>query len=142
MIKKYKKQSILMLVFLSIDVFFYLPLLKQSTTISTVPPIHQTSISYPNEKRGYPAYDTITGDDQQPHYRLFFWIPKTATNFVPYANTGVKTDGSSHGPVEKWLTVETKTTNSNEKLVFIFIPKTFVYLYGNGFENVIHLKYS
>ena len=54
----------------------------------------------------------------------------------------MNTDVSSHGPVEKWSVEETKITNEREKLVFILVPKTFIYLYGDGFEKVIHLKYS
>ena len=145
MIKKYRSYFILMLIFLSIQVFLYisilcsLPLFKGFLNSS---PIHQTSISYSGEKRGCPIYDAITGNDGLPHYRVFFWVPKTAKRLVPYADTGVKTDVSSHGPVEKWSVVETKTADAHEKLVFIFVPKTFVYLYGNGFEKVIHLKLS
>jgi hypothetical protein len=82
------------------------------------------------------------GKDGLYHYRVFFWVPNTATKFIPYADTGVITDVSSHGPVEKWSVEETNITNANEKLVFIFVPKTFVYLYGKGFEKVIHLKYD
>jgi hypothetical protein len=94
------------------------------------------------EKRATPSYDKIMGKDGLYHYRVFFWVPNTATKFIPYADTGVITDVSSHGPVEKWSVEETNITNANEKLVFIFVPKTFVYLYGKGFEKVIHLKYD
>lgn len=147
MIKKYKSYFIIGLVFISIEILLCLPILlffpssKEPTAFSTSAPMHQTITSYPNEKRGFPAYDTITGNDGWPHYRVFFWVPKTATNFVPYADDWVKTDVSSHGSVEKWSVVETQTTNAEEKLVFIFVPKTFVYLYGNDFEKVIHLRY-
>ena len=148
MIKKHKNNFIMVLIFLSINVLLYLPiliylpLLKDFTTYSTSALIHKSSISYPNEKRASPTYDTITGDDGQPHYRVLFWVPKTATKFTPYVDVDVKTNVSSHGPVEKWSVAEIKHADAHEKLVFIFVPKTFVYLYGNGFEKVIHLKYS
>lgn len=104
--------------------------------------IQQISRNYLNEKRASPAYDTIIKEDGMSHYRVLFWVPKDATKFVPYADSGVNTDVSSHGPVAKWSVEETKITNEKEKLVFILVPKTFIYLYGNGFEKVIHLKYS
>lgn len=147
MINKYKKYLILILIFLSIEVFLCfplllcLPLLKYPITFSTSAPINEEGISYSEEKRAFPPYDIIIGSYGLPHYRVLFWVPKTATKFTPYADTGIKTNVSSHGPIEKWSVVETKTTNHDEKLVFIFVPKTFVFLYGNGFEKVIHLKY-
>ena len=94
-----------------------------------------------NEKRGAPHYDHITGKGNWPHYRVFFWVPSNATHFIPYADSGVDTDVSEHGPVEKWSVVVTKQIKDNEKLIFIYVPKTFVFLYGGGFEDVIHIKY-
>jgi len=148
MMKKHKNYFTLTLVFLSIDVFLCLPLIlciplsKKSVSFSAPTPNDVPNINYPVEKKSSPSYDTITGKDGWPHYRVFFWVPKTATKFVPYSDSNVKTDVSFHGPVEKWSVIETKTTHAHEKLVFIFVPKTFVYLYGNNFEKVIHLKYS
>jgi hypothetical protein len=94
------------------------------------------------EKRGAPTYDYTIGRDRLPHYRVFFWIPSNAVSLVPYADKGINTDVSHHGPVEEWNVVITGKVNDNEKLVFIYIPKTFVFLYGRGFEKVIHLKYK
>lgn len=148
MIKKFKNNFKVIFIFLSINVFLCLPLLiclplsKDFTAHSTSGLINNTNISYPKEKRAFPTYDTIMGDDGLPHYRVLFWVPKTATKFIPYVDAGVKTDVSSHGPVEKWSVEEIKNANDHEKLVFIFVPKTFVYLYGKGFEKVIHLKYK
>jgi hypothetical protein len=95
-----------------------------------------------SEKRGTPTYDYIIGKDGWPHYRVFFWVPKNADNLVPYADKGINTDVSEHGPVEKWSVVVTDKVNENEKLVFIYVPKTFIFFYGTGFEKVIHLKYK
>jgi hypothetical protein len=146
---KMHKNFIIMMFFLSIEVFLCIAtilvsisLFKEPLASKAAAPIREKSISNPAEKRGSPTYDTIIGSDGWPHYRVFFWVPKTAKNFVPYADEGVKTDVSSHGPAEKWSVVETKTVNGNEKLIFIYVPKTFVYLYGKGFEKVIHLRYS
>ena len=94
-----------------------------------------------NENRGIPHYDYVIGKDNWPHYRVFFWVPSNATHFTPYANSGVDTDVSEHGPVQKWSVVATKHIKGNEKLIFIYVPKTFVFLFGHGFEDVIHLKY-
>lgn len=148
MIKKYRNYFITVLIFLSINILFYIPLLlcipllKDFSTYSTSGPMNKTSVNYPNEKRAFPTYDTIIGDDGLPHYRVLFWVPKTAIKFIPYVDAGVKTDVSSHGPIEKWSVQEIKNVDDHEKLVFIFVPKTFVFLYGKGFEKVIHLKYS
>lgn len=94
------------------------------------------------EKRGEPTYDYVIGSDYLPHFRVFFWVPKDAKNYIPYADEGVKTDVSEHGPAEKWSVVETNKTRENEKLVFIYVPKTFVMLQGKGFQNKIHLQYK
>ena len=98
--------------------------------------------SVPNEKRGSPHYDYIIGQDHLPHFRVFFWVPKNKTHFEPYADSGVITDVSEHGPVTNWSVVTTKQIKNNDKLVFIYVPKTFVILYGKGFQDVIHLKYN
>ena len=92
------------------------------------------------EKRGTPIYDYIIGTDELPHYRVFFWVPKNAVNLLPYADKGINTDVSHHGPVEKWSVVVTDKIRKNEELVFIYVPKTFVFLYGEGFEKVIHIR--
>jgi len=94
------------------------------------------------EKRGTPSYDYILGSDGLPHFRVFFWVPKDATDFVPYAKRGINTNVSLHGPVGKWNVVTTNKVKDNLKLVFIYVPKTFVILYGKGFQKVIHLKYQ
>ncbi|MBC2581959.1 hypothetical protein [Clostridium sp. DJ247] len=146
--KKFKDYFLVFLIFLCIEmllcftILFFQRTLAKPIDFSTSAPIHQINISYPKEKRGVPTYDKIMGNDGWPHYRVFFWTPKTATHFVPYADAGVRTDVSSHGPVEKWSVVETQTIKDDEKLVFVFVPKTFVFLYGKGFEKVIHLSYS
>lgn len=147
MIKKHKICLMLIISFLYLGIFLYATMLfpsqnqHNSSTFSNSTSINNHNINY-TEKRASPPYDIIIGDDFLPHYRLFFWVPKTATKFTPYADTGVKTDVSSHGPVGNWSVIETTTTTDSEKLVFIFIPKTFVFLYGRGFEKVIHLKYN
>ncbi|MCB2293535.1 hypothetical protein LGK95_08375 [Clostridium algoriphilum] len=108
---------------------------KDSISITTL------SKRLQNEKRGIPHYDYIIGKDNWPHFRVFFWVPENAIHYKPYADSGVNTDVSEHGPVSKWSVVTTKQTKDNEKLVFIYVPKSFVILYGNGFANVIHLEY-
>lgn len=96
----------------------------------------------PLEKRGTPTYDYITGTDRLFHYRVFFWVPKSAVKLTPYADIGTITNVSNHGPVEKWSVVDTGKINKDEKLVFIYVPKTFIFFHGNGFEKIIHIKYE
>ena len=96
----------------------------------------------PLEKRGTPTYDYITGTDRLFHYRVFFWVPKGPSKLTPYADIGVITNVSNHGPVEKWSVVDTGKINKDEKLVFVYVPKTFIFFHGNGFEKLIHLKYE
>lgn len=132
------------LIFIFLPINLCPPLLRYASIFS----ISDSSLNNSNsiksnstEKRATLSYDKIIGRDGLYHYRVLFWVPKEVTKFIPYADTGVITDVSSHGPIEKWSVEETNLTSDNEKLVFIFVPKTFVYLYGNGFEKVIHLKY-
>lgn len=94
------------------------------------------------EKRGNPTYDYIFDKYNIPHFRVYFWVPKTANNYYPYADDGIKTEVSDHGPIEKWSITETGETNENEKLVFIYVPKRFIFKYGIGFEKLIHLNYD
>ncbi|MBE6088960.1 MAG: hypothetical protein E7206_13160 [Clostridium beijerinckii] len=142
MIRKHKNNFILISLFLCILIFIFLPidfcppLLRYASIFS----ISNSSEGNSNEKRATISYDKIIGRDGLYHYRVLFWVPKEVTKFIPYADTGVITDVSSHGSIENWSVEETSITSSNEKLVFIFVPKTFVYLYGKGFEKVIHLK--
>jgi len=140
MIKKSKNCFMSLLFF--IPIIFSFPWFKDYNTISPSTSINEIIKSYPGEKRASPAYDTVIRDDGLFHYRVLFWVPKESTKFIPYADEGVRTDVSSHGPVEKWSVKETEQVNGDEKLVFILVPKTFVFLYGDGFEKVIHLKYS
>jgi hypothetical protein len=95
-----------------------------------------------NAKRGTPPYDYIIGKDKLPHFRVFFWVPLDAVNYKPYADKGINTNVSHHGPVENWNIVETDTKTEDKKLVFIFVPKTFVFLTGGNFYKVIHLDYE
>lgn len=148
MIKRFRNDSILrrffitMILFLFLPKIFYFPFLKRDTAFSFSTPPNHTAINYSSEKRASPPYDIVMGNDGMFHFRVLFWVPKEAVKFMPYADDVIVTDVSSHGPVEKWSVKETQRTNGDEKLVFIFVPKTFVFLYGSGFEKVIHLKFE
>lgn len=136
----YKKKSFLIIIFSLIVLLF-----SSFLHLDSIPKVAATDIPVSKEilveKRGIPNYDYIIGKDNWPHYRVFFWVSKNATIFTPYADIGVNTDVSSHGAAEKWSVVVTNQIKGDEKLVFIYIPKTFVFLYGKGFEDVIHLSY-
>ena len=141
----YKKVSfkmvmlpLIVLIFMSFIPLALIPLINKPKDTSS---IITTAKRLLNEKRGTPHYDYIIGKDNWPHFRVFFWVPTSVTHFEPYADSGVNTDVSEHGPVAKWSVIATNQTKDNEKLVFIYVPKTFVILYGNGFQDVIHLKY-
>lgn len=140
MIKKSNNRFMSLLFF--IPIIFSFPWFKDYNIISSSNAINEISKSYPNEKRALPAYDKVIGKDGLYHFRVLFWVPNESTKLIPYADEGVVTDVSSHGPVEKWSVKETNQINGDEKLVFILVPKTFVFLYGEGFEKVIHIKYS
>jgi hypothetical protein len=92
--------------------------------------------------RADPPYDYIIGKDKLPHFRACFWVPLTASKFKPYADKNVKTDVSHHGPVENWGVVESNIKDADKKLVYIFVPKTFVILNGRDFYKSIHLSYE
>ena len=146
MIKRFKNYSILQRFFITTILFlflpgiFYFPFLKHDTVFSFSTPGDNKGINSSSEKRASPPYDIVMSNDGMFHFRVLFWVPKNAAKFMPYADDGIVTDVSSHGPVEKWSVKETQRTDGDEKLVFIFVPKTFVFLYGSGFEKVIHLK--
>ena len=78
-----------------------------SNNVATITPLMDFQEDTYLEKRGTPTYNYNIGSDELPHYRVFFWIPKTATNLLLYADKNVNTDISQHGPVEKWSVVLT-----------------------------------
>ncbi|SCN21508.1 hypothetical protein N3C_0284 [Clostridium sp. N3C] len=100
------------------------------------------SVFNPIEKRAFPPYDAVFDKYRIPHFRVFFWVPKSAKELTPYADPGINTKVLNHGSVENWSVVKTNTYKDNEQLVFIYVPKSFVIFYGKGFENVIHLNYK
>lgn len=137
MIKKHKNNFILISLFLCILVFIFLPinlcppLLRYASIFSISDSNSNNNLSESNsaEKRATLSYDKIIGRDGLYHYRVLFWVPKEVRKFIPYADAGVITDVSSHGPIEKWSVEETNITNSNEKLVFIlFLKLLFIYM--------------
>ena len=136
----YKKIPLLLLIFFMM-IFLFINLIPAANLSKVMASNTIIDSNIPNEKRGIPQYDYIIGKDKWPHYRIFFWVPKTATHFTPFADRGVDADVSKHGAPEKWAVVVTNEIIGNEKLVFIYVPKTFVFLYGKGFEKVIHLSY-
>ena len=95
-----------------------------------------------SEKRGTPNYAWVKGSDNLPHMRIYFWVSKTSYYYLPYADKGVKTYITGHGPVKKWLVKETGEYTETEKLVYIYVPKTFVFLHGKDFYKLIHLHYE
>jgi hypothetical protein len=99
------------------------------------------AISNSEIKRGDPPYDYLIGKDKLPHFRVFFWVPLSAAEYLPYADKDINTDVSHHGPIEKWSVLETGIKNDNEKLVCIVVPKTFVLLHGKNFYKVIYLSW-
>jgi len=136
----YKKIS-LRIIIVSILAFLFNSILN----VITFPKVIGVGITIDNhisnENRGSPRFDYIIGKDNWPHYRVFYWVKASATHFTPYADKGVNTDVSEHGPVAKWSVVVTSKVINDEKLVFIYVPKTFVFLFGKDFYNVIHLSY-
>lgn len=140
MSKKFRICCIPMILYLSTQ---FPSNLGMSIGIEKIPElVKQVSKINIDEKRASPAFDTVMKADGWHHYRVLFWVPIEAKKLIPYADDGVNTNVSSHGPVERWSVQEIDITNNGEKLVFVFVPKTFVYLYGDGFEKVIHLRYS
>lgn len=136
----YKKVS-LRIIIVSLLIFFF----NSFINVINIPKVAKADVSIdshiPNENRGVPRFDYIIGNDNWPHYRVFYWVPINSTRFAPYADKGVNTNVSQHGPVQKWTVVVTPKVVNGEKLVFIYVPKTFVFLFGKDFYNVIHLSY-
>ncbi len=136
----YKKVS-LRIIIVSLLVFLF----NSFINVINIPKVAKADVSIDNyilnENRGVPRFDYIIGNDNWPHYRVFYWVPINASHFTPYADKGVNTDVSEHGPAQKWSVVVTPRVINDEKLVFIYVPKTFVFLFGKDFYKVIHLSY-
>lgn len=129
--------TITLITVLSIFSIMNLKLVKYVTAAATLEDSNKSEAV----KRGTPPFDYIIGSDGLPHYRVLFWVPLNAKNYRPFAAEGVITNVSHHGPVENWTVVETKTRSGDEKLVFIYVPKTFVFLSGSNFYKVIYLSW-
>jgi hypothetical protein len=110
--------------------------------LSEASPYSFNDLSDNNEKRGTPIYAWVKGSDNLPHMKIYFWIPKTSCYYLPYADKGIKTYVTGHGPVKRWGVKETGEYTKTEKLICIYIPKTFVILYGKDFYKLIHLYYK
>lgn len=94
-------------------------------------------------KKDTPPYKWVIGnDDMIPHIRLYFWIPINSSHYKAFADEGIKTYVLGHGTIDKWEIKETAITSYREKLVYIYIPKTFILFYGKNFYNLIHLYYK
>lgn len=74
--------------------------------------------------------------------RVYFLVPIDAKNFVPSTDKGVKTYVIGHGPIEQWGVGYTGQNTETEKLVFVYVPKTFVFLNGRSFYKLVHLQYK
>jgi len=139
-VMNYKKISLRIIIVLFFA-FFFNSILNVITTPKVIGADIPIDTNGSSENRGVPAFDYIIGDDNWPHYRVFYWVKASATHFAPYADKGVNTDVSEHGPAAKWSVVSTSKIINDERLVFIYVPKTFVFLFGKDFYNVIHLSY-
>ncbi|PJI07809.1 MULTISPECIES: hypothetical protein [Clostridium] len=93
------------------------------------------------EKRGTPVHSWMIGADHLPHMKVFFWVPKNSTTFIPYANKGVKTNVIGHGPINQWTVIQTGEVSGQDKLIFMFVPKTFVFTHGPNFYKLTHIYY-
>lgn len=93
------------------------------------------------EKRGNPVHSWMIGTDKLPHMKVFFWVPKNSVTLIPYANKGVRTFVIGHGSINMWTVTETGEVTNSEKLIYVLVPKTFVFTHGPNFYKVIHLYY-
>ena len=113
-----------------------------SLYLSEASPYTFNDLAANNEKRGTPIYAWVKDSDNLPHMKIYFWIPKTSSYYLPYADKGIKTYVVGHGPVEKWGVKDSGEYTKTEKLIYIYVPKTFVILYGQHFYKLIHLYYK
>ena len=94
------------------------------------------------ETRGNPPYSWMIGKDHLPHMKVFFWVPIKSSILIPYSNKGVKTFVIGHGAINRWHVVNTGNVKDSLMLVYIFVPKTFVFTHGVNFYKLIHLYYN
>lgn len=123
-----------LVIFISIKV---LPLYLTKPSLSSY-----SNLVKGDEMRGIPPYKWIIGKDKLPHMEIFFWVPKDAHEFVPYADKGIKTYVTGHGSVESWGVFQTGKMSKNEKLMCFYVPKTFVIINGKNFYKLLHLYYN
>ncbi|SMC18460.1 hypothetical protein SAMN02745134_00571 [Clostridium acidisoli DSM 12555] len=93
------------------------------------------------EKRGSPVHSWMIGADHLPHMKVFFWVPKSSTTYIPYANQGVRTNVIGHGAINQWAVIQTGQVLGSYKLVFMLVPKTFVFTHGPNFYKLTHIYY-
>jgi hypothetical protein len=47
-----------------------------------------------------------------------------------------------HGTISQWPVKETGETTKTEKLVYFYVPKTFILIYGRNFYRLVGLAYE
>lgn len=94
------------------------------------------------ETRGNPVHGWMIGNDHLPHMKVFFWVPINSSSYIPYANRGVRTFVIGHGDIDKWAVIPTGEVRGSEKLMYILVPKTFVFTHGFDFYKLVHLYYK
>lgn len=136
--EKFKISLLLLLIIILTGEFIKILILYFSNPL----PAASNIVNVKLEKRGTPPYNWVIGKDLLPHIRLFFLVPINSCGYKAFTDSGVKTYVPGHGAVDNWRVNETEKILGNEKLVYIFIPKTFMILHGKNFYKLIHIYYE
>lgn len=92
--------------------------------------------------RNNPKYDYVIGNDRLPHFRVAFWVPEDTPSIIPYTPYNIITNISNHGSIENWTVIESNIPKDDMKLIYVFVPKRFVFLYGENFWKYVSVKYE
>lgn len=136
--KKIRLISLIVSIYLLINIFSKLVVLYYSKASDGA----SDMLNIIDEKRGTPPYSIVLDKDLLPHIKVFFWVPANSNYYKAFADKGVKTYVIGHGSIEDWTIKETPKTSQNLKLVYVYVPKTFMLLYGKDFYSMIHLYYE
>lgn len=92
--------------------------------------------------RDDPKFDYVTGNDRLPHFRVAFWVPVDTTSITPYTPYNIITNVSNHGTIENWRVVDSDRHLEDMRLIYVFVPKRFILLYGKYFWKYVYVKQS
>lgn len=135
---KFKQLSLIVVIFFMLQLSVRVLALCLSKPVS----LNISNYNMKEARVATPAYGWEIGKDKLPHAKVFFWVSKNAKKYYPYTNEAIKTYVISHGTINQWGVKETGKTNETEKLIYLYVPKTFILIYGSKFYTLVGVAYE